>query len=103
MRVPVRPWTALSAIALATFMLAGTSGGAQQSPADQGQGPERFKEGEQPLATEPAPTRFIYPTRNGVFVPLPKVPPVYDTFAYKIRVVTVGQRPVAAVLAGVLA
>jgi glucose/arabinose dehydrogenase len=56
-------------------------------PADQG--PARVKEGEQPLPTEPPPTRFIYPTRGGVFIPLPKVPPVYDTTAYKIRVVTV--------------
>lgn len=58
-------------------------GNAQQS------GPERTKEGERPLATEPAPTRFFYPTRGGVFVPLPKTPPVYETQEYKIRVATI--------------
>ena len=39
---------------------------------------------------EPSPaTPFFYPTRASNFVPLPDVPPVYDTREHKIRVVTV--------------
>src|SRR5262249_31676436 len=61
------------------------AGRAQQSSTE----PARVKEGERPMPEPPAPTRFFYPTRGGVFVPLPTVPPVYDTREYKIRVVTV--------------
>ena len=38
---------------------------------------------------QPPATPFFYPTRAANFVPLPDVPPVYDTRENKIRVVTV--------------
>jgi glucose/arabinose dehydrogenase len=85
----IRQRVPIYAIALAALALVTTSSDLAQQQPPPDSGPARAKEGEQPLQTEPPQTRFIYPTRGGVFIPLPKVPPVYDTFAYKIRVVTV--------------
>jgi aldose sugar dehydrogenase len=74
------------AIAIAALMLALAAAGHAQQSSPQ---PARVPEGEKPLQQEPGPTRFFYPTRGGSHVPLPKIPPVYDTREYKIRVVTV--------------
>jgi len=51
--------------------------------------PNRFREPEVVTRTEPAPTRFFYPTNPSMYVPLPPGPSVFDTSQYKIRVVTV--------------
>ena len=51
--------------------------------------PNRFREPEVVTRTEPASTRFFYPTNPSMYVPLPPGPSVFDTSQYKIRVVTV--------------
>ncbi len=80
---PVPTFAAIGAL----LLLAAPGGVAQQErpspPRQQLQAPEVA------TRTEPAPTRFFYPTGPSMYVPLPAGPSVFDTSQHRIRVVTV--------------
>jgi aldose sugar dehydrogenase len=69
------------------LLIAGSRGRAQQErPAPPRQG---IQAPEVAVTTEPAATKFFYPTGPSMYVPLPPGPSVFDTSQHKIRVVTV--------------